>query len=164
MIILLALPSLAGCVATGSLVALGNKHEYKFFVDAVGKSKSESSYLVEYTATVGLSTIGGGHTDEKRYQVLVPRRVPAPSIKQKPPGFAGATSIPMRRVGSAGEIRSLSPGEDHMAYVVDKERLVLLTRDRSQSEVIRTDFAFTELNYKEPYAYPVMLLEPVMHF
>ena len=158
LLLLAVLPGLTGCLATGNLIALGRKSEFKFHVDEVRRANSGPACLVDYTTTVGLSTIGGGHSDQKRYQLLVPGQPPPPRQKTEPDGFRPALVVPLHRVDSMNQVGGLPPGQVARAFVVDRETVVLLTRADPGGRVVRTDFAFTTLDYREPYAYPVMIV------
>ena len=158
LLLLAALPVLTGCLATGNLLALGRKDEFKFHVDEVRRANSGRSYLVEYTATVGLSTIGGGNSDLKRYQILTPGEPPPARQKNEPAGFRPGLVVPLHRVSADAPVGNLAPGQLHRAVVVDKEKIVLLTRDGLGSPVVRSDFTFAPLDYREPYAYPLMVV------
>jgi hypothetical protein len=136
---------------------LGRKSEWKFRVDEVRHSNAGPSYLVEYTATVGQSTIGSGSSDETRYQVLTPGLPPPPRGKDEPSGFGPDQVVSLKRVASMNQVGGLPADQRHRAFVVDKEILVLLTRDGPSGGVMRSDFAFTRLDYREPYAYPLMV-------
>ena len=158
LLLLAVLPGLTGCLATGTVIALGRKSEFKFHVDEVRRANSGPSYLVDYTATVGLSTIGGGHFDQKRFQILTPGQPPPPRLKVEPDGFQPPRVVPLQRVASPDQVGGLPAGQLARAFVMDKETIVLLARDAPSSPVVRTDFAFCPLDYREPYAYPVMVI------
>ena len=158
-VILLGLLSLNGCLATGNLIQLGKKSEYNFTISSVRRADSEPSYLVEYTATVGLSTIGSGNSEHQRFQVLTPGKPTPPRLVECPPGYSGNDGdnlVRIKRVKSSSGVGVLPDGQADQAIVVNREHLILLTRDDPRDRVTRTDFTFTTLNYREPYVYPLI--------
>jgi uncharacterized protein YceK len=153
----LAGPALSGC-ATGNLHAMGRRSEHAASIDAVYKARSEPRYLVEYTNTVSFATWGSGSREEKRYQVMTPGSPLAKPLETMPEGFTDAVAVPIRRVREASQVRGPGPGENHRAYVVYKNDVVLLVRTAGGSGITRMELPCASLDYREGWAYPIEAL------